>query len=47
MSMGCFIAMATLPAVELCVEAAESEVAAAGVDAIRFAGRNVDHVAIM
>ena len=47
MSMGCFIAMATLPAAELCVEAVESEVAAAAVDAIRFAGRNVAHVATM
>ena len=46
MSMGCFIAMATSPAAELCVEAVESEVAAA-VDAIRFAGRNVAHVATM
>ena len=44
MSMGCFIAMATLPAVELCVEAAESEVAVEAVDTNRSAGRSVAHV---
>jgi len=47
MSMGCFIAMATLPAAELCVEAVEAVESAAAADAIRSAGRNVVHVATM
>ena len=46
MSMGCFIAMATSPAAELCVEAVEA-VESAAADAIRSAGRNVVHVATM